>query len=183
MKLYKILLSLTLLFLMESCFDNSKPNYQYFPNMYEPIGYETYADSDAFSNGIEAQIPVNGSIARGWMPYEYEDTNEGYEKAKANLISPIEISNYNKEKGNKLYQIYCAVCHGAKGDGQGILMKREKFLGIPSYLDREITPGSVYHVLMYGKNAMGSHAGQIDEIERWQIIQYVMDLRSKLTKK
>ena len=60
-----------------------KPNYQYFPNMYEPVGYETYADSDAFANGIEAQIPVEGSIARGWEPYDYPDTNEGYEAAKS----------------------------------------------------------------------------------------------------
>ena len=68
--------------------------------MYEPVGYETYADSDAFANGIEAQIPVEGSISRGWVPYDYPDTNEGYESAKADLRSPIEISedNLNRER-------------------------------------------------------------------------------------
>ena len=73
-------------------------------------------------------------------------------------------------------------CHGDKGDGQGILMTREKFLGIPSYADREITGGSIYHVLMYGKNAMGSHAGQVNAPERWQIAQHVLHLRNELTK-
>ncbi len=180
---YKGLLALLILVLgIQSCSDNSRPNYQYFPNMYEPVGYETYADSDAFANGIEAQIPVEGSIARGWEPYEYPDTNEGYESAKANLTSPIEISIAHKENGKELYEIYCAVCHGKKGDGQGILMTREKFLGVPSYADREISPGSIYHVLMYGKNAMGSHAGQVNAEERWQIAQHVMELRSKLVK-
>jgi hypothetical protein len=139
-----------------SCFDSSKPNYQFFPNMYESVGYSTYEQSDAFANGIEAQIPVEGSIPRGWVPYEYE--------------------------GKELYNIYCAVCHGPKGDGQGILMKREKFLGIPSYADRDITEGSIYHVLMYGKNLMGSHAGQVNSNERWQISQYVISLREKLIK-
>ena len=43
----------------------------------------------------------------------------------------------------------------------------------------EITPGSIYHVLMYGINAMGSHAGQVNEEERWQIAQYVMELREE----
>ena len=81
-----------------------------------------------------------------------------------------------------MYGVYCAVCHGDKGNGQGILMTREKFLGIPSYADREITDGSIYHVLMYGKNAMGSHAGQVDATERWQIAQHVMYLRNELTK-
>jgi hypothetical protein len=64
---YKGLLICVLVSLgLKSCFDPSKPNYQYFPNMYEPIGYETYADSDAFANGIEAQTPVEGTIMRGW---------------------------------------------------------------------------------------------------------------------
>ncbi len=180
---YKGLLALLILVLgIQSCSDNSRPNYQYFPNMYEPVGYETYADSDAFANGIEAQIPVEGSIARGWEPYDYPDTNEGYEAAKANLNSTIEITDANQANGKELYGIYCAVCHGNKGDGQGILMTREKFLGVPSYADREITPGSIYHVLMYGKNAMGSHAGQVNAEERWQIAQHVMELRSKLVK-
>ena len=180
---YKGLLALLILVLgIQSCSDNSRPNYQYFPNMYEPVGYETYSDSDAFANGIEAQIPVEGSIARGWEPYDYPDTNEGYEAAKANLNSTIEITDANQANGKELYGIYCAVCHGNKGDGQGILMTREKFLGVPSYADREITPGSIYHVLMYGKNAMGSHAGQVNAEERWQIAQHVMELRSKLVK-
>ena len=180
---YKGLLALLILVLgIQSCSDNSRPNYQYFPNMYEPVGYETYADSDAFANGIEAQIPVEGSIARGWEPYDYPDTNEGYEAAKANLNSTIEITDANQANGKELYGIYCTVCHGNKGDGQGILMTREKFLGVPSYADREITPGSIYHVLMYGKNAMGSHAGQVNAEERWQIAQHVMELRSKLVK-
>ena len=38
-----------ILFGVQSCYNPSKPNYQYFPNMYEPVGYETYADSDAFA--------------------------------------------------------------------------------------------------------------------------------------
>ena len=100
-------------------------------------------------------------------------------------LEPIEEAQKNEEnlaKGKELYGVYCAICHGAKGDGQGILMKREKFLGIPSYADRDITEGSTYHVLMYGKNLMGSHASQVDSKERWQISQYVLSLREKLVK-
>lgn len=165
-----------------SCFDSSKPNYQFFPNMYESVGYGTYDESEAFNNGIEAQLPVEGTIPRGWMPYEFEDTNEGCDLAKNTLFSPLEKNEENLAKGKELYGVYCAVCHGAKGDGQGILMKREKFLGIPSYADRDITEGSTYHVLMYGKNLMGSHASQVDSKERWQISQYVLSLRGKLVK-
>ena len=174
-----ILLSL---FLMTSCFDSSKPNYQYFPNMYESVGYGTYDESDAFPNGIEAQLPVEGSVPRGWQPYEFEDSNEGYQLAKVNLTSPLLNNEDNLANGKKMYEIYCSVCHGSKGDGNGILMEREKFLGIPSYADRDITEGSIYHVLMYGINLMGSHAGQVNDEERWQISQYVLKLRKDLLK-
>lgn len=168
--------------LMVSCSDASKPNYQYFPNMYEAVGYDTYDESNVFKRGTEAQLPVEGTIPRGWVPYEYPDTNEGYDLAKYDLINPLTLNKENLKKGKELYGVYCAVCHGAKGDGQGILMKREKFLGIPSYADRDITDGSIYHVLMYGKNLMGSHASQVDANERWQISQYVMTLREDLVK-
>jgi mono/diheme cytochrome c family protein len=176
-------LLMALLLSLQSCFNPSKPNYQYFPNMYEPVGYETYADTDAFANGIEAQLPVEGSINRGWVPYDYPDSNEGYEAAKAELKSPIEVSSESLKQGKELYGIYCAVCHGNKGDGQGILMTREKYLGVPNYAARDITPGSIYHVLMFGRNAMGSHAGQVNAVERWQIAQHVMELRQNLIDK
>ncbi|MDZ7615252.1 MAG: cytochrome c [Flavobacteriaceae bacterium] len=84
------------------------------------------------------------------------------------------------KRGNILYGIYCNVCHGDIGDGQGVLMKNEKFLGVPSYKDREITQGSIYHVLMYGRNLMGSHSSQLTELERWQVAQYVEKLRADL---
>ncbi len=171
---------LVLIMSITSCFDPSKPNYQYFPNMYESVGYKTYQESDAFPNGIQAQLPVEGSVPRGWQPYEYEDSNEGYESAKLNLKSPLVNNEENLKNGKKMYDIYCSVCHGSKGDGQGILMEREKFLGIPSYADRDITEGSIYHVLMHGINLMGSHAGQVDDEERWQIAQYVLKLREDL---
>ena len=173
---------LVLIMSITSCFDPSKPNYQYFPNMYESVGYKTYQESDAFPNGIQAQLPVEGSVPRGWQPYEYEDSNEGYESAKLNLKSPLVNNEENLKNGKKMYDIYCSVCHGSKGDGQGILMEREKFLGIPSYADRDITEGSIYHVLMHGINLMGSHAGQVDDQERWQIAQYVLKLREDLIK-
>ena len=70
--------------------------------MYESLAYETYAESEAFSNGIEAQLPPEGSIARGWEPYDYEDSNEGYELAKAQLMSPLEVNDYNRSQGKEL---------------------------------------------------------------------------------
>ena len=171
--------------LLASCQDKRQPNYQYMPNMYESVGYETYEKVEWLKDGTEAQLPADHTIARGKLPYRLENTPEGKELSRA-LTSPLDSLQMeeNMAVGKELYDIYCAVCHGAKGDGQGILVKREKILGVPSYDDagRNINLGSTYHVVYYGQNAMGSYANQLNEVERWQVSEYVMKLKEDLTK-
>ena len=60
--LYKIVAVVGLSFLATSCFDKSKPNYQFMPNMYEAVPYETYSEHDVFKDGKEGQIPAEGTI-------------------------------------------------------------------------------------------------------------------------
>lgn len=180
--LIKTVVLVMLITMVLSCKSNDKPNYQFFPNMYESPSYETYREYDIFSDEQSALLPAKGTLARGYSLFEYENTNEDYERAKVELTNPLEDSEINAEKGKELYTIYCAICHGNNGDGQGTLVKREKILGIPNYADREITEGSIYHVIYYGKNAMGSHANLLNEEERWQVTAYVQKLRSELTK-
>lgn len=163
---------------LTSCFNKTEPNYQYMPNMYESVGYETYSESKAFNNGKEGQLPATGSIPRGFTPYELPNTEEGYNASKTNP-SPLAPAEYDEAKAKDLFTIYCAICHGDKGDGKGNLAKREKFSGVPDYKTREITEGSVFHVVTYGRNMMGSHANQLNKNERWQVARYVMKLKSE----
>lgn len=179
-RIYKITLLVGITILVSSCHNNSAPNYQYFPNMYESVGYETYSEAKVFKGGKEGQLPVEGTINRGFEPYEYENSTAGYELAKANLKSPLTQEEKNSEKGKELFEIYCISCHGATGNGKGKLVEREKFLGVPSYKDREITEGSIFHVETYGLNAMGSHANQLSAHERWLVADYVLKLKSQL---
>lgn len=180
--LFKITLLMVVLISFASCKKDSRPNYQFMPNMYESVGYEAYSEVDFLPENMEAKLPVDGTIARGHDLYEIENTNEGYELAKATLTSPLDSTQIDEVRAGQLYGIYCGICHGNKGDGQGNLVKREKILGVPAYNDagRTLTPGSVYHVIYYGRNAMGSYANQLNEEERWQVVDYVMKLKSEL---
>jgi hypothetical protein len=56
--------------------------------------------------------------------------------ATVELKNPLEVTDKNLEQGKELYTIYCGICHGDKGGGQGILVKREKFFLKKLNLDR-----------------------------------------------
>ncbi|NJX16088.1 c-type cytochrome [Tamlana crocina] len=177
------IVAIAVVFVAVSCNKSTAPNYQFMPNMYESAGYETYGEA-AFRDGVEAQLPAEGSVPRGHIPFDIDNTTEGFELAKASLTNPLDSTAIDLERGKELYNIYCGICHGTKGDGQGNLVKREKILGIPSYDDagRAITAGSIYHTIYYGKNAMGSYANQLNEEERWQVVSYVLKLKADLEK-
>lgn len=182
--LIKITIIALVLVTIVSCKNDSSRNYEYMPNMYQSVGYETYSETSAFRNGVEAQLPAEGSVPRGHIPFDIDNTLDGFNEAKATLKNPIDSLQFDKIRGKELYDIYCGICHGTKGDGQGNLVKREKILGIPSFDDvgRAITEGSIYHTIYYGKNAMGSYANQLNEEERWQVIAYVLELKANLEK-
>ena len=183
--LLKIVFVLGIVVSFSSCKDKLKPNYQYMPNMYESTAYETNSESDAFNSptgehGKVGQLPPAGSIKRGFVPYEIPNTTEGYNFSKTITTSPLNAADVDMKEAGELFDIYCAICHGTTGDGKGKLVKQEKFLGIPSYADRQVTVGSIFHVQTYGLNSMGSYANQLSQQERWMVAAYVLELKSKL---
>jgi len=182
MKNLKILIALSVFTSLISCNNKRTPQLQYMPDMYVSIPYDT--DGEKGINNKPVNIPpVAGTLPRGGFPaYDIPDTPEGYERARIEVLNPLDSSEVNISKGKELYNIYCISCHGEKGAGNGVLVQREKFLGIPNYKDRDVNAGTIYHVLIHGKNLMGSHSSQLTYTERWQVVQYVQQLRAELLK-
>ena len=190
----KIIAVLVVIVALSSCNDKRSREVQYMADtdMYTPVSYETYGESTLSKDSASVRLPVANTIARGNVPYDYPDTPYALIAAKDSLFSPMKIkapldsirrvSDANLTQGKYLYGIYCVSCHGTKGDGQGPLVQNEKFLGVPNYKDRDITEGSIYHVIMYGKGIMGSHSSQLSATERWQIVHHVEQLRTDLLK-
>lgn len=180
--LYKFILVIALAALTTACFNKRRPNYQYFPDMYTSPSYETYGEYEIFPEGQSAMLPAEGTIPLGWEEYEYPNTFNGKLDATENLKNPLPFTEENVKVGKELYDIYCAICHGGKGDGKGALATREKIMGIPGFDDpnRNMTEGDIYHVIYYGLNNMGSYAVQTTTKERWQITHYVTQLQDEL---
>jgi hypothetical protein len=69
--------------------------------MYESIGYETYAESDAFKDGKKDNF-LKGWIIEVWA-FEYENSTAGYDLAKAN--SPLDSLDRGSEKERTLWNL------------------------------------------------------------------------------
>jgi mono/diheme cytochrome c family protein len=42
-----------------------------------------------------------------------------------------------------------------------------------------MSAGRIYHGIVYGKNAMGSYASQLDTKQRWQVVAYIKKIQSE----
>ena len=165
------------------------PGYEYMPNMYRSPSYETYSANPLFNDNSTARLPVKGTIPRGYVPFEYENTLDDYIKSGEELINPLENNLKNIEEGEALYVMFCAHCHGKNGDGNGSI-QHPLYGAVPSYTDdllvrrsgttmKGLSDGHMYHAITYGFNAMGPHASQINSDERWKIIMYVNELQKE----
>lgn len=151
--------------------------YEYFPDMAHSLAYETYAPSSATANKITMQLPVEGSIPREMIPYQYPATPEGRLLAGKELNCKLEASEANLTRGKEMFTIFCQNCHGVTGVGNGHLFTSGKFTVQPASLVSErmlAAPiGEVFHVITAGFNTMGAHGPQIRPDDRWKIALYV----------
>ncbi len=127
--------------------------------------------------------------ANGHVPYSYPNTEEGRALAtKQILYNPFPITEGGLAKGKELYNIYCGICHGDKGDGGGYLVRDNggKYPAQPANLvDSQFvfsTNGRFYHAIVFGRNAMGAYADKLSFEERWQVIHYIRSLQAETRK-
>ena len=154
------------------------PGRVYFPDMMYSQAYETYTDNTVFEDSMTARKPVEGTIPRGYTPYHYPNTNAGYDSAGRYVKNPLEPSEAALDNGEELYGIYCDVCHGPNGEGQGSIVKNGGYPPPPSYSTRlpKITEGNMFHSITYGRNLMGSYASHLSYQERWEVILYIQKM-------
>lgn len=127
----------------------------------------------------------------GYVPYYFEDSDTGRAQATSELLyNPFPITAEGIANGKELYNIYCGICHGEKGDGEGYLASddnpNKKFLAVPKNLLLpeyiESSNGRYYHSIMYGINVMGGYSDKLSYEERWQVIHYIRSLQAKEAK-
>ena len=105
---------------------------------------------------------------------------------------PFVKNDLTLNEGKILYDMMCAHCHGETGLGDGPVTKTKnpaysaEVNAIPAYNDasglrrtglpmNQLKEGHIFHAITYGLNAMGQHASQLTETERWKIIYYIQE--------
>ncbi len=189
-----LLVAFSMVALLASCTrDPQKPGRIFTPDMTYSQAYETYTTNPNFDNGQTARVPAKGTISRGALPANsdneaahlsalhktyFPNTNEGYLEAGVKLKNPLVLNDVALDKGKALYTVYCAVCHGDEGAGDGAIVKNGKYPPVPAYTDRlpTVSEGQMYHSITWGKNLMGGYASQINAEERWQLVYYIQKL-------
>ena len=126
--------------------------------------------TELFEDERGMRSPVEGTVAKGFIPYAYTGIDEPQEY----LSNPILPSIENLKLGKKKYLTFCSPCHGNFGDGDSRL--KGQFPNPPSLHSQRIRnfeDGRFYHVMTNGKNIMPSYAAQISREERWAIVNYI----------
>ncbi len=84
------------------------------------------------------------------------------------------------ERGRQRFDIYCSVCHGLAGYGDGQIVERG-FPAPPSYhIDRlrKAPNQHFYDVITHGYGAMFSYAQRVAPPDRWAIVAYIRTLQA-----
>ena len=92
---------------------------------------------------------------------------------------PFKITEEILDRGQNRYNISCLPCHGALGDGKGMIAMRG-FKKPPSYHEDRLrlAPASHYYdVMTNGFGAMYNYATELTPEDRWKIAAYIRVLQ------
>lgn len=165
-------------FLMLTACTKDKPNVELVQNMMQTPAIKAQEGDSEMPNGRAMRLPPKDTVARGNPEYRYyNDEKAAIKNLKNPYTSNVEVT---LEEGKKKYDIYCGICHGVGGKGDGniapkMLLAPPTLVGdkIKSWNDQQI-----FHIITNGRGMMGSYAAQIKPDDRWKIINYVRKLQS-----
>ncbi len=161
-----------------------QPTLYIFPDMERQPKLRPQTTDRFFGDGLSSQAPMPGTVAR---EADYEDTpyNTGKAPASTNWVEilPVPVTAELLARGQERFTIYCAVCHGAAGNGQGIASKPlYGMIGVANYHDARLVKmpdGQIFNTITYGSPAqlLLSYGAQVSIPDRWAIVAYVRALQ------
>ena len=157
---------------------STRPPLEVFSDMDRMPKYHPQAKSAFFADGRTDRLPVDGTVPRG-TDYEDEYYGTGKNGEVFGKGFTIEVDYDAISRGEQRYNIYCAVCHGAAGDGDSIT-KKYGMLTVANLTDQRLVDyadGQLYDVVKNGKGLMLGYADRLTVEDRWNVVLYVRALQ------
>jgi hypothetical protein len=157
----------------------NQPNIELMDDMMDQINVKAQDWDESAPNFRANKIPPEHTVARDHTPYKYSGRPI---EAESGLSNPLkgDFSPKVVELGKGRFDIYCAVCHGPAGLGDGKVGAKMILKPPPLISDKvkAFKDGRIFHIITEGQGLMGSYASQIvDEKARWAIVNYVRTLQ------
>ena len=134
--------------------------------------------SSVFADGMASRPLPEHTLARGQL-HEDEQFYTGRVAGQPAETFPAPVTREMLERGRQRFDIYCAVCHGRTGEGNGMIVRRG-FPTPPSFhIDRlrAAPPGHFVEVISNGFGLMYSYASRVEPADRWAIAAYIRALQ------
>lgn len=148
--------------------DDQVKRVPWFATMYRQPSVETYETT--------ARLPAEGAV-----PLGAERTVDLV--ASDSLQNPLagQMDEAVLDRGHKLFQSYCIMCHGPTGVGDGPVVGENRLPALPTMnLTSEramgLTDGYIYGMIANGRGVMPSYR-RIPAEERWYLVNYVRQLQ------
>jgi mono/diheme cytochrome c family protein len=158
-----------------------KPPIRHHFNMNFQERFNAQQENPFFEDGMAMRMPVEGTVARGNLRHDtalFEGVNENGDYI--NEI-PVDVTRDFLYRGKERYDIFCQVCHGGTGDGQGVIMTGGYgYVPAPTFhseSSRNMPDGEFYSAITNGIRTMPSYATQIGVEDRWAIVAYIRALQ------
>ena len=150
------------------------------PNMDDVARYNPQAPSDMFANGKAGRPRIEGTVSRD-DKFELDPVRQGKDANGEYLTYiPMQVTREFVATGKKNFDIYCSVCHGFDGAGEGMAIKRGYRVLPPNFHQdsvRNFADGYIYNVITNGVRNMYSYRHQISYEDRWAVVAYVRALQ------
>jgi hypothetical protein len=161
-----------------------RPPIELFSDMVRQEKLRPEMPDNFFRDHFGSRVPPDGTVSKS-QPYEDSPIDTGRVSGTTNWVenNPLPVSWNLMERGQERFQIFCAPCHGAAGDGRRITIKYN-MIAMANFHDKRLigmADGEIFNTITHGKNLMGAYGPSIPAKDRWAIIAYVRALqRSRL---
>ena len=124
--------------------------------------------------GSAMRVPPKGTVPKNYDPYPFQQSE--IVEAGENLRNTLPATKEVLERGKKMFEIYCAVCHGYTGHGDGPVVPPfpapPKLVG-PAAATVNWKDGMIFHMITMGRGQMKPYAAQVSVEDRWAIVHYI----------